>query len=386
MKIQKFIPFFLFSILGLAVLGQLERVEFSLGRAMYVHECLLLLFVFLFFPLVHKKAHILKPFLWLNVWILLTILFHFFAQHVAPLTPLLYLARLDVYVAFGIILFHLIRGGFISRSTVWWFTCASIVTLCVLGWLQYVYIPDTRNLVYLGWDDHYLRMIGTIFDPGFLGAIVGLGALILQHKLFTMKFEKSSRFALLQWMWLLCVSALLFTYSRASFVAFACGTLFLFYRERKRGYIGILAFFSLAVLCLPRPASEGARLERTVSIVARVNSVQSGVSRLSGFEYVLGKGWYAGKEEGTHPVGGNQVGSHNSAPENSFIFILSSIGLVGLGLGLWCAYALLSFFQWRSEAVLIFVSMGGHAFFSNTLFYPFVLLYAAALLATLANE
>ncbi len=381
---KKIIPFFLLFLFGLVSLGQLQRVELPLGRAIYLHEIVMVALILfsLCFLKIALRSRLLISFLLLNIWILTSIFLAHFTNTLSPLTPVLYLLRFDAYIFFGVALYHLTKQRVISPQTLTWFLYGSITIVALLGWLQYLFIPDTRALVFLGWDDHYLRLISTLFDPGFTGAVLALGSLLLQQKIFASKNDRGIRFALLQWMWLLTTSALLFTYSRASFVAYVAGTLFLLMKERKRAYIVILALFSFAVVCLPRPASEGVRLERTASITARVDTIKSGIDSLSPFQFVTGKGWYSDKQETTRDMRGSLVPDHASAPENSFVFLFTSLGIVGFLLFCWFGWEIIRKVKWNTVAFTAILTMSVHALFSNTLFYPFILFYLGTIISS----
>lgn len=390
MSLQKWISACITLLFGLVVLGQLERVELSLGRAFYLHEVVMTILVIISGLLLftaRKSIPFSREFrgvVWIlgciNLWILISIFMGAFLQHAFTLTPLLYLARFDMYLLFGASLLFLIQRKLVLVHDLRLFMYMSITLIALLGWMQYLFIPDTRGLIFLGWDEHYLRLIGTLFDPGFTGAILMLGSLHMQQSLFSIAAPKGLRYAVFQWAWLLCVSALAFTYSRASFVAYLLGTAFLFARERKRAYLAIMAFFVLAIVCLPRPRSEGARLERTASIVSRVDTVTSGIGGLSPLQYLIGKGWYADKEEALRLYEGTYISTHNSAPENSFVFIFVSLGAIGSILFAVLGWKLIRLSAHDSASLSVFVALGVHALFSNTLFYPLVLFYGIVII------
>lgn len=367
-------------LFGLAALGQLQRIELSAGRAIYLHEIVMLIVVTM--ALKHfrpKGTTLFKAFLAFVVWVMISIVLLGISQ--APIiSPSLYLLRFLLYSLFGYALWFVIQAHWIDKSTIWKFFVGSIFVIALLGWLQYFLIPDTRALAFLGWDNHYFRLISTLFDPGFTGAVLVLGSIALQQRLFSWEKRTDFRFALFQWLWLIITGALLFTYSRASFVAYAVGTCYLYLRERKVAHLVALGFFAFAILLLPRPRSEGARLERTASIIARVETWEA-ARPLSLSRLFLGMGWYSQKQETQRLMAGNQIVNHSSAPDNSFIFVLTSLGVIGLLFYLWLGKQVLSFSRNNILAIAAIISMSAHALFSNTLFYPFVMFYLAVLIA-----
>ncbi len=59
-----------------------------------------------------------------------------------------------------------------------WLTVSGAVLL-VLGYIQYLFYADLRNLYYLGWDEHLTRMFSTFLDLNFYGAFLVLYFLFL---------------------------------------------------------------------------------------------------------------------------------------------------------------------------------------------------------------
>lgn len=370
----------LFLIFGLASLGQLGRIELTPSRAVYLHEIALVVFAAIAaFSLKLSWKEIPLSWKLFTGWAALSLI-SLWIKGPMPLSSALYLIRFILYLAFGFMLVQLVKQKRLHSSFIEKTLIASITAVAILGWLQYLLLPDTRLLMYLGWDDHYLRLISTLFDPGFTGAVLCLGSLVTLHKLLSQQIFKGARAALLQWSALLTTSALLLTYSRASFVAWITGVSLLWLRSRRPGYLAAGTLFLLAVLILPRGRSEGVLLERTASISARVESVTaSKPSNL--WDFFVGHGWYSGKSDEIRSVGGNMVPSHNSGPDNSFVFVFSSLGIIGLLVYLGMLKSFAEFGRWSPVTIAVLGAMSAHALFSNTLFYPFVLFYLMGLVA-----
>lgn len=364
---------------GLASLGQLQRVELAGGLAVYLHEIVMLILVLSI--VLSGKIRLIFPgaLKWFVLYVTISIFIHIDGNQ-SVIASYLYLLRLMAYITFGLVLVASLKSQLIQKTFLWWMVISSISVVAVLGWTQYLFLPDTRPLMFLGWDDHYLRLISTLFDPGFTGAVLTLGSLMLQRSLFTWKKPEGGLYSLTQGLFFLTTSALLFTYSRASFLAYASGVVWLAFRERKTRQLLVLLFFILAIFLLPRPRSEGARLERTASIAARVDTLTQSQPN-SWTNFFLGTGWYRDKQVSTRFMAGSQIPSHSSAPDNSFLFVLSSLGLVGLILYARLGKALSALAQGSDLVQASLIAMGIHALFSNTLFYPFVLLYLMAIIA-----
>ncbi len=379
-KLKAGYQWLLLILFGLASLGQLQRLELPLSRAIYLHEIVILLILVLGF----RKKLLPRSLFYFNLWTLLSIGLLALGG-VSLLSPLLYLLRFDAYLLLGLTLMTGFRRKLIHHAYLWWLVVGSIGIIAILGWLQYFFLPDTRFLFYLSWDDHYLRLISTLFDPGFTGAVLVLGALTVQSKLSTWAGKHGAIFSSLQGILILILSALLFTYSRASFIAYAIGGVILFWRQRKNIHLMILVILAALILILPRGKSEGVRLERTASITARTQSMWESLPS-NAREILIGKGWYGEKLEKSRVLQGNVLTSHNSAPDNSFLFIFSSLGIVGLLLFFWVGYSLGRLGHWSSLTLSVLGAMSIHALFSNTFLYPFVLLFLVSLIALENNS
>jgi hypothetical protein len=86
----------------------------------------------------------------------------------------LYWWRYCLYAVWGYSLFTLTSSGmwrFSWRRMLLYFA----FMMALLGWFQYLFIPDMRWLYALGFDDHLNRMVGSLFDPTFLGLLLLLG-------------------------------------------------------------------------------------------------------------------------------------------------------------------------------------------------------------------
>jgi glycosyltransferase involved in cell wall biosynthesis len=286
--------------------------------------------------------------------------------------PLLYLLRFLGYGLFWWSIAHAyerkilrfpLRRGLLTVVLAW----------AGLGLVQYVLLPDTRFLYEFGWDDHYYRLLSTLLDPGYTALLLVLGILLLDPLPFS-KYHNLLRGAL----WL----PLLLTYARSGYVVFLGYVLgrLIYPGIHKRRVFGVWLLLSMLVVWqLPRPGGEGVRLERTVSIENRAESVvgawdiyqQHPVWGIGFNAYPL---WFSVKndQQGVKP-------NHASAPSNSFMFILVTTGIIGL----------VAFVAWLSTLhltgsrdfvwVLSIVAVSLHALTNNSWFYPFVLVWMGLL-------
>src|SRR3989339_437452 len=246
--------------------------------------------------------------------------------------PILYLARLAAYFSFYFVFLVHSPKKYTDylKLTVFLFVIFSLV--------QYFFFPDMRSIKYLGYDDHYFRLIGPLFDPNFTGAIISSMSLFL----FAKGWIKPALFLLIP---------LGLTFSRASYVSFLFPMLAFAWLRKK--YIVLLFPLLLAIIIFlaPKPFGEGVNLTRTFSIVSRIESSKQGIN-LFLQRPIFGWGY------NTLVSGEVRIGI-----DNSFIFLLSTTGIFGLGSLL---YFLKASLQNRSLALkLALTSLIIHSFFNN---------------------
>lgn len=269
-----------------------------------------------------------------------------------------------------------------------------------LGLLQYIFVPDTRFLMNLGWDDHYYRLLGTFFDPNFAGMALVLASIVT----FSLH-RRLPRYALAGVLMLFAVCVAL-TFSRSSYAAFAGALLALLgipaalptwqLKEKLALGIVILTSIVLTIVVAPKPGGEGVKLLRTASIEARATATQEYVSQLQPWSMIFGSGLFVQPEEianrmsttmplpeatpmqsvffTENPTG--EVPNHSQVPDNIFITLVSGLGVVGT-IG---AIALMLIFlhDLARHELIAAIALGStliHAQFNNTLFEPFIFQY-----------
>jgi hypothetical protein len=310
-------------------------------------------------------------------WVGLGIVLH--QTYQLELRALLLTGRLLMYVLFA----GTVAKVFV-RNPVWQRT-ALIVTgnfMIWLGVLQYLFLPDTRFLSILGWDDHYYRMIGPLFDPNFMGM------LIILTGIYTASL---ARFFKKKWLVLAMMyyaAALAVTYSRASFATaiIAAGLLastplplkhWSFWDRITLGFAAGCAF--LIVLSLaPKPGGEGVRLLRSSSIQARQSTAIATYQELTAADLIVGNGIFSkpmifasAQYDGTLAIP-----QHAQLPDNFLLLLLSGTGIIGTILLL--AALLYWIGRLASLETAAAIALGvtiAHSQFNNTLFEPFISLF-----------
>jgi len=225
------------------------------------------------------------------------------------------------------------------------------LALAILGLAQYLFLPDTRFLASLNWDDHYFRLISTVFDPSFLGLILVLGLILFNLQLFPS---------------LILTTALFLTYSRSSYLSL--GAVIVAYSLATKRYIFLLFLLLFSFLFfLPRPGGEGVKLERIFSINQRFDNYQEGIE-LFKKSPLIGLGFntlrYYRQDYESRAAAGL---------DSSLLFVLTTTGLVGFGAFCYWLYSL-----WRKASITLKLSLIAilvHSLFQNSFFYPLILIW-----------
>lgn len=249
--------------------------------------------------------------------------------------------------------------------------------LLALGWLQYVLLPDTRLLANIGWDDHYYRMVGSLFDPNFLGLLIVLASIWWYF---------SYRFVVRAGVLALALGALAATYSRASWLALLVAMVgaAVVKQLRQFGWIlGVAGMMGVMVLMLPKPGGAGVSLTREFSIKARWESMRAAIQVMES-RPVLGVGFNQ-YEYFVAQSGKYGVEYHPKSPDNSFLFVGVTTGLLGLIVFLWLIWTwwnVLTEPVYRASLAAIVV----HSMINNSFFYTFVLMWWWLLLAHYSQQ
>lgn len=218
-----------------------------------------------------------------------------------------------------------------------------------LGLLQYFLLPDVRFLAYLGFDDHYYRLIGSFLDPNFTGLVLAVLVVLSPWPLL-----------------LIPLIALVLTFSRASFLALAVGLVYLSLTNRRFKLLLSLFLLGLFLYLAPKPFGEGVNLWRTFSIVSRFEN-QKNALVLFAQKPISGHGFNTLKQIGTA-----DIPNLTSGVDNSFLFVLVTTGFTGFITFLYflkTAFGGIKLPAVKAALIIIFV----HALFNNSLFYSWIL-------------
>ncbi len=293
----------------------------------------------------------------------------------------LYLIRFCSYSIFYLIIFDQVSYDKKLKNTLLNSLIALGVLVSILGLIQYFLLPDVRSLYYLGWDDHYFRLISTFLDPAFTGII-----LVLTDILLISKIQVNKKLILPA---VLVTIAILLTYSRSSYIALVFGNVFyLIAKNKKLIILSFLALVFVTIPFLPRPGSEGVKLERINSIILKIENYKDSYLIISksplfgvGFNNIC-----EAKKIFLKTI--QNPDSHScSGLDNSFLFILASSGVVGFISFLNFGYKLIKVIEkkYLSLGYSIILAIIIHSLFTNTLFYPWVMGWLAIFFGSVSS-
>lgn len=387
----------LIALFAILPLGQLSRVQIFPDVAVYIHDFLIVVWIGItyktglsiltrFWRVLQNRAFQKKY--WLELlfkgWVILGMLLAVVLTH--DFVPLLYAARIAIYGYFA----YTIAAKFSQHQL---YLRSALLTSGIWYWwlavVLYVLMPDLRFLWLYGWDEHYYRMTGTLFDPGFTGMLCILVLLIIW----------SLRRHLHRWLiipvYFALIAGVLLTYSRASYLTLAVVALGIgaqrysqssFFAKNTKKHLALAAVASLVLLVVyilaPKPGGEGINLLRTSTITARLSTAQQALTHQEGYHWLVGRGLFSAPAFSGYQAN-TKVTSHARMPDNLFITLLTQTGVVGLGMGVVLLVKwLMHFWRVKPEVALALLAVVIHSQFNNTLLQPFVLLYLVLFVAS----
>jgi O-antigen ligase len=363
-------------IFGLGQLGRIsllnQEVNFYLYEIFLIIDLLLLLIKYWSIPLkrLFKQNKIILIFIIFLLFSFINGIFNFNWQQ--NLVALLYLLRLISYpIYFYYLNWHFRNAA--KKSIILKFAVGYLIFIVLtVGFCQYIFYPDLRNLYYLGWDVHLYRMFGQFFDTATSGAIYGLIFLAI----FLSRINSKIKIFVL----LLSLSAVLLSFSRLVFLAMIVSSLIYFIKHHQwHAGIIFLFIFILLIFFLPKPAGEGVNLLRTVTVKARWENYQQG------FAYWLKSPLFGyGYNRIRYLLPQSQSNLHSGASfSSSYLVILVTTGILGgvFFLRLLLILAKINQFSFYGLVFLGFASVG-----DNLLLQPLVIFVYAVLILFFINN
>ncbi len=259
----------------------------------------------------------------------------------------LYLVRLWSYSMIAVYITNYLKNKIdITKSLM-----AVTFYSALFGFIQYFIYPDTRAFFEFGWDDHYLRMIGTFLDPTFLGLILVLGLIL------SIDYKKNILSIFLS-------SAILLTYSRVSILL---ALLILIWKKK----IFVILFLIFVFLFIPKNIGEGTTITRTAS---GVNKLQNYTESL---EIIKNSPIYGIGFNNLCKLKAGNYNSHScSGLDSSILFLLATTGVIGTMMLLYAISHMPYGLVLKASFIVVFI----HSLFSNSLFYPHIMFWLFSLI------
>lgn len=280
----------------------------------------------------------------------------------------LYLFRLTFYFFYFAYFAYHLRKYKKKNSHIFKKISFLVFIIILTSWLQYIFYPNLRNLLYQGWDPHLYRVFGSFFEPYLAGGILGLCLLFVYFRMFMKKNQTYIKYFVLGILFLL----IMLTFSRTVYVAIIVSLIGIFIRQKKYVLIGltVAAFIILAVF-IPKPIGVGVQLFRTFSVDTRIQNAVEGV-QLWTKNPILGVGYNRIRYEkaGLGLTGKYDVSHAASSYHSSFVTILVAGGVLGL-FGMLGVLGMLGRISTPSFYYILFLSILSCG--DNALLHPFIL-------------
>lgn len=250
-----------------------------------------------------------------------------------------------------------------------------------MGYVQYLFYPSLKGLFHLGWDEHMYRMFSVFLDPNFAGTFFVL------FFLFSINIFLNKKNTLNGLILILTLCAVFLTFSRSALIMLIVSSSLFFILKNKKKWIALLfGIILLAVIASSRYFNiENINLFRIVSTEARLETARNAITIIKDHP-VFGIGFnayrYAQLYYGFRNSKSSIVSHADASPDNSFLFILATSGLVGFVLFSFLWFSLLRY-NIKNNPLLISSVVGVFvtSLFINSLFYPFIMMWLWIIIA-----
>lgn len=387
------------SVFSLLVLGQFQRLQITPSAAFYLHDVVIATYLLFLTWLNWKKLkRTYQKFSWkkhvlillFGGWVIIGWLWAaILGRDILP--GFLYLIRYLSYTFFIISLLKedflkVLVHGYSHLKTLMLLFAASNIGILLLGLLQYFFLPDTRFLHIYGWDDHFNRLIGTQFDPNFIGLLFIFFIILLEVLPFIQSRVKVA-------LRLILILAISLTFSRSTYLAFGVALLYLTFYEvfkdrtwQSFKWIGLIFLLGLAIVIAPKPAGEGVRLARTSTVISRLDRTDQEISNLTATDLIVGKGLFVPLNTDVSTVETEIIPNHAWFTDNVIVNLFVSLGGVGMILMILVAIKYYPTHFSNAFWVAAWIALLIHSMFNNSLLQPFIWLFLGLTIGILGSK
>ncbi|MBI4092055.1 MAG: O-antigen ligase family protein [Candidatus Levybacteria bacterium] len=381
-------------------LGVVFRITPIQNVSFYLHDILAgLIFLFVLFQIIIRREKIKGKKLFIIIFLFLLVGFISLLinmRHLTFQTFLISFAYSLRYAAYASIIFafQFLDKKFKESINIKLIVAGAIFT--AVGFIQYFYYPNLRNLYYLGWDEHLYRLFSTFLDPNFAGAFLVLIILLLSDNIIR-NYKHKNRVISYAVLWVAVLIAIFLTYSRSAFIMLTISIVVLLSIHKMYRVLLLLVvlFLSLFFIFSNRNI-EGLNPLRITSVEARIDSANEAFT-IFAKNPLIGVGLnayrYAQVRYGFRTDSGTLVSNADAGTDNSYLFVLATTGVIGLliFLDLWVNVFRLIIRSLHSNihGRLAFASIAGllvNAIFINSLFYTPIIAWIFLLIGLTVNK
>lgn len=276
----------------------------------------------------------------------------------------------------------------------------------VFGFMQYFFYSNLRNLYYLGWDEHINRMFSTFLDPNFAGAFLVLYLFfLLGILLYSLNNKKAKQLWIIGLLSVFALVSIFLTYSRSALIMLLITTIIFSILAKKLKWIfGIILISTVFIGISSKNFNvENINLFRIASAEARIDSAKEAIEIIKNNSF-LGVGFntyrYAQIKYGFRNIAGSKLSHADAGTDNSFLFVLATMGIIGLIFYLNLLWKILkkayeNYRIYKNQdarkyiGLILLSSIGGvivDSFFINSLFYSFIMIWMWVLLGLSKNK
>lgn len=269
--------------------------------------------------------------------------------------------------------------------------------IVLLGFIQYFFYNNLRNLYYLEWDDHLYRLFSTFLDPNFASVFFALFFISIFGKLQEKFWKKETHTVILYGaVSLLTLLVLVLTYSRTGLITLIVGFVaYVWFHGHKKLLIPFIVLLIFLLVIFSNVGVEGRNPFRSASSGERIKSMQVAFSIIQR-NPVFGVGFnayrYAQHRYGFRLSQQWETSHADAGTDNSWLFVLATTGIVGF-----LAYGFLWIRVFRvvrevgdvGKRAMVMATLAGFlasSLFLNTLFYPMLMYWMWVLLGSLREN
>lgn len=173
------------------------------------------------------------------------------------LTAFSYMGRFGMYLVLALMVYDLsVRDKTnLFKKTLFGGMIASMILICLLGFLQLIYFPNFLELgMYLqGWDPHIGRLLSTWLDPNFIGGYLAfILGITISLGLYYRHHKNNKMFVVMGLISVLGLMALYMTFSRSGYLALMATLAVLAFFKSRKLLVAVLLIVVLAFSLSPR--------------------------------------------------------------------------------------------------------------------------------------